>query len=62
MNAELGRRLRSSFLALLLTLASQAFALDVPPKPSTWFTDDAHVVNASDADALNAKLKTFEEQ
>jgi len=63
MNEELSRRLRSSFFALvLLAVTTRLFALDVPPKPTNWFTDDAHVVNASDADALNARLKSFEEQ
>jgi uncharacterized protein len=47
---------------LLCALASSAFALDVPPQPTNWFTDAAGVVNGSDADALNAKLDAIEKQ
>jgi uncharacterized protein len=53
----------SSFiLALLLLVATSAFALDVPPTPTQWFTDTAHVVDTSQADALNTKLRDFEQQ
>jgi uncharacterized protein len=49
-------------LALLILLASSALALDVPPQPTNWFTDDAHVVDAGAAAALNTKLDSFEKQ
>jgi uncharacterized protein len=38
-----------------------AFGAEViPPAPPRYFNDDAHVVSASIADQLNAKLKNFE--
>lgn len=49
-------------LAVLLALAMRAFALDVPPQPTNWFTDAADVVSAPDAYALNNKLQSFEQQ
>lgn len=55
--------MRALRVALLIcAIASSAFALDVPPQPTNWFTDAAGVVNSSDADALNAKLDAIEKQ
>jgi uncharacterized protein len=48
------------FFALLAPCA--AFALAVPPSPAQWFTDSANLLRASDAEALNQKLKAFEER
>lgn len=48
--------------ALLAFVATTAFALDVPPPPTQWFTDAAHVVDASQASALNQKLAAFEQR
>jgi len=63
-------RLRSSFIlqhsffwiALLLLFAASAQALDIPPAPTQWFTDAAGIVDASQAESLNAKLRDFEQQ
>ena len=54
---------RSSFLAaaLVFLMAASAFALEVPPAPTQWFTDRANLVSASDAAALNQKLAAFEQ-
>lgn len=46
---------------LALTGASSAFALDIPPTPTQWFVDSANLVSPSDADALNQKLRNFEQ-
>lgn len=46
--------------AALLFVALRVFALDVPPPPNAPFTDTAGLVSASDADALNNKLRAFE--
>jgi len=70
MNEEPDSRFRSSFIvhrssfiiALLVALATRAFALDVPPQPTNWFTDAAGVVDAGAAAALNSKLESFEKQ
>lgn len=43
-------------------VATNLFALDLPPTPKRWFTDKASVVDAANADALNYKLKTFEQK
>jgi uncharacterized protein len=45
-----------------LFAASVAFALDVPPTPTQWFTDKAGLVDASQAEALNQKLQAFEQK
>jgi uncharacterized protein len=50
----------SSFILLSL-LATAAFALEVPPAPTQWFTDKAGVVSPTEADLLNAKLRQFEQ-
>ena len=52
----------SLFLALLAVLASAAFALDVPPPPTTFVTDKASVLSESDAHTLNEKLAAFEQR
>jgi len=52
----------SFFIALLLLFATSAFALDIPPAPTQWFTDTANLVDSSQAEALNAKLRDFEQQ
>jgi uncharacterized protein len=49
-------------VAVGLFAAGAAFALDVPPTPTQWFTDKAGFVDASQAEALNQKLKAFEQQ
>jgi len=56
------RQHSSFFIALLLLLATSALALDIPPAPTQWFTDTAGIVDSSQAEALNAKLRDFEQQ
>jgi uncharacterized protein len=50
-------------LLFLLTLlcVSSAFALEIPPTPTQWLVDSAHVLSAADAEALNQKLRDFEQ-
>ncbi|HEY2323521.1 MAG TPA: TPM domain-containing protein [Thermoanaerobaculia bacterium] len=48
-------------LLLLATLAAPALAKEPPPAPTQWFTDEASLVPASDAAALNEKLRAFEQ-
>jgi uncharacterized protein len=43
-------------------LARAAFALEVPPPPTQWVTDRAGVLSASDLQALNEKLRAFEQR
>jgi uncharacterized protein len=43
--------------ALLFALVS---AIAIPPKPATYVTDNAHVLDAARASALNEKLAQFE--
>src|SRR6267378_1517496 len=50
-------------VALLVTIiASSAAALDIPPPPTRWYTDQAGLLDASQAEALNKKLADFEQQ
>ncbi|HUJ12587.1 MAG TPA: TPM domain-containing protein [Thermoanaerobaculia bacterium] len=49
-------------IALLLALAVSAQALDVPPPPTAFVTDQAGILNGSDAQALNEKLASFEQR
>jgi uncharacterized protein len=48
-------------LLLALALAPALLAKEPPPTPSQWFTDEAGLVSASDASALNDKLRAFEQ-
>jgi uncharacterized protein len=57
------RRLLSSLaLAIGLLFAATAFALDVPPPPTTYVTDKAGILSETDAHALNEKLAAFEQR
>jgi uncharacterized protein len=52
----------SSLLALAFALiASATLALEVPPPPTTFYTDQASLLDASQARALNDKLAQFEQ-
>jgi len=53
---------RCWLLFLLFAIAANALALDIPPEPKNWFTDAAGVVSSSDAEQLNQKLHSFEQQ
>ncbi|MBV9495735.1 MAG: TPM domain-containing protein [Acidobacteria bacterium] len=55
-------RLRILLLVALVLCGTGAFALDVPPAPTHWFTDEAHIVDAASADALDRKLADFEQR
>ncbi|HEV8435309.1 MAG TPA: TPM domain-containing protein [Thermoanaerobaculia bacterium] len=48
-------------LLLLVALAAPALAKEPPPAPTQWFTDEAGLVQGSDAAALNEKLRAFEQ-
>jgi len=48
-------------LLLVVALAPALLAKEPPPTPSQWFTDEAGLVSASDASALNEKLRAFEQ-
>jgi len=50
-----------SFLLLTLLVATLAAALEVPPAPNQWVTDEAGILGA-EASALNARLRAFEER
>lgn len=53
----------SACLLLLVTLLCvPAQALDVPPAPTQWLTDRAGLLGGTEADLLNKKLSTFEQQ
>ena len=54
-------RTRVLVLALLFVAALPAFALEVPPPPTQWFTDKAGVVPPTEGDLLNRKLEQFEQ-
>ena len=45
----------------LLVFALHAFALEVPPPPTQWYTDRAGLLDAGAAEALNRKLADFEQ-
>src|SRR5436853_6753882 len=68
MSDERPSRLRSSFILhrssfaaalTLLLLATSAFALSIPPKPTAWVTDNAGVLSAAQQQALNQKLEAL---
>lgn len=54
----------SSFVAPLLALlfAAHTFALDIPPKPTTWVTDHAGILSPEQQQALNEKLEALHKQ
>jgi uncharacterized protein len=53
---------RAGLLLLLALLGvSSASALDIPPTPTQWLVDSAHVLSPTDAEALNQKLRDFEQ-
>jgi uncharacterized protein len=55
--------LRASSLVLLFLFAVLPLAaLDVPPAPSRWVTDNAGMLGGTEADLLNRKLSDFEQQ
>lgn len=53
---------RSSLLLALLLFAAPLFALDIPPKPTAWVTDNASLLSADQQQALNEKLESLHKQ
>ncbi|HXG58251.1 MAG TPA: TPM domain-containing protein, partial [Thermoanaerobaculia bacterium] len=49
-------------IAASLFLAIPIGALEVPPPPTQWYTDQAGLLRAPEAAALNEKLRAFEQQ
>ena len=54
----------SSFVAALIVLlvAAHAVALDIPPKPTAWVTDNAGILSAEQEQALNEKLEALKQK
>src|SRR6185295_15377592 len=50
------------FLAFLVATPAALFALDVPPPPTRWYTDQASLLTPTEGDLLNRKLSDFEQQ
>lgn len=48
--------------AILLFAAAAAWALEVPPPPNQWVTDQAAILDPAARDRLNAKLRAFEQR
>jgi uncharacterized protein len=46
-------------VAIALCVATAALALDIPPKPTAWVTDNAGVLSSEQAQALNEKLEAL---
>ena len=49
------------FLAFLLVAATAVAALEVPPAPTQWVTDQAGILGGTEEDLLNRKLADFEQ-
>jgi uncharacterized protein len=59
----MNRIVSSAIVAVLvLTVASAAVALEVPPPPRQWAADDAGVLSSDAVTQLNEKLRSFEER
>lgn len=55
-------RLFHTVVLLLLALTSGAqelHALEIPPKPTAWVTDQAGIISSAEEQALNEKLEAF---
>ena len=48
--------------AIALCVATAALALDVPPKPTAWVTDNGNILAPDQEQALNEKLEAFKKQ
>jgi uncharacterized protein len=53
---------RSSLLLALVLFAAPLCALDIPPKPTAWVTDNASLLSADQQQALNVKLESLNKQ
>lgn len=58
--SRLGFLLGLAILLASVTFARTTLALEVPSPPAQWVTDLAGILSASDAAALNEKLRSFE--
>jgi uncharacterized protein len=56
--------MRRHFLlaSLALLIACASFALEIPPPPAQWVTDRAGILSGGDVQALNDKLRAFEQR
>jgi len=63
MTSTLRRILGAMLLAgIVASVTVPLLALDVPPAPTQWVTDRASVLAPADLEALNAKLRDFEQR
>lgn len=49
-------------LTLLLLLAQTLFALELPPKPAAWVTDNGNILAPAEEQALNDKLEAVKQR
>src|SRR5262245_43694994 len=49
-------------VAIALSIATAALALDIPPKPTAWVTDNAGILSAEQQQALNEKLEALKQK
>lgn len=54
--------MRPTRLILLFLLALPLLALDLPPKPTAWVTDNGNILSPSEEQALNEKLQAVKER
>lgn len=52
-------RKRLAAIAIALCVATAALALDIPPKPTAWVTDNADILTPEQEQALNEKLEAL---
>lgn len=50
---------RFAAVAIALCIATAAVALDIPPKPTAWVTDNADILTPEQEQALNEKLEAL---
>lgn len=48
--------------AIALCIAAAALALDIPPKPAAWVTDNAGILTSEQRQALNEKLEALKQK
>ena len=48
--------------AIALGIAAAALALDIPPKPTAWVTDNAGILTAEQRQSLNEKLEALKQK
>jgi uncharacterized protein len=50
---------RFAAVAIALCVATAALALDIPPKPTAWVTDNANILTPEQEQALNERLEAL---